>query len=99
MHARLIFLGLLRWSKGWEKNPNLCGVEEYGCFLQKPPSCTLSSRPVRESTVLLRLPAGEELRSSRAPLENTVANVNHSLVDVPEEEGKRRFNGIFLLNK
>lgn len=45
--------------------------------------------------MLLRLPAGEELRSSRAPLENTVANVNQSLVDVPEEEGKQRFNGDF----
>lgn len=45
--------------------------------------------------MLLWLPAGEELRSSQAPLENTVANVNQSLVDVPEEEGKRRFNGDF----
>lgn len=70
-------------------------MEEYGCFLQKPLSCTLSSRPGRQSTVLLWLPAGEELRSSQAPLENTVANVNQSLVDVPEEEGKRRFNGDF----
>lgn len=43
----------------------------------------------------LRLPAGEEPWSSQAPLENTVANVNQSLMDVPEEEGKGRFNGDF----
>lgn len=70
-------------------------MEEYGCFFQKPPSCTLSSRPVRESTVLLQLPAGEEPQSSQIPLENTVANVNQSLRDVPKEEGKGRFNGFF----
>ena len=45
--------------------------------------------------MLLRLPAREELWSSQAPLENTVANVNHSLVDVPEEEGEQRFNEDF----
>lgn len=36
----------------------------------------------------LQLPAREELQSSQALLENTVANVNQSLMDVPEEDGK-----------
>lgn len=45
--------------------------------------------------MLLQLPAREELQNSQAPLENTVANVNQSLLDVPEKEGKRRFNEDF----
>lgn len=70
-------------------------MEKYGCFLPKPPSYTLSSRPGRETTVLFWLPAGEELQSSQASLRNTVANVSQSLMNVPKEEGKWRFNGDF----
>lgn len=38
---------------------------------------------------------GRNRRAHRHPLENTVANVNQSFMNVPEEEGKRRFNGDF----
>jgi len=40
-------------------------------------------------------PAGEELWSSQSQLENTVANVNQSLMNVPEEEVIGRFSRDF----
>lgn len=76
------------------KKPTCMEWKSMAAFSRNPLPA-LSSRPVRESTVLLQLPAGEEPRSSQIPLENTVANVNQSLRDVPKEEGKGRFNGFF----
>lgn len=86
-----------------EKNETVLG-EGVWLLSPKPPSCSLSWRPGRVSTVLLWLPAGEELQSSQAPLENSVANVSQSLMDIPKEEGRGREGAlwtqlIFLLNK
>lgn len=84
-----------KFSGGIKVGNKPTGVQwkNMAAFSQNPLPA-LCPQGLAETTVLLWLPVREELQSSQTPLRN-VANVSQSLMDIPKEEGKWRFNEDF----